>query len=443
MKKNIFVFGFDDYNYEHHLKKLEETKNVEFIPLFTFAEIQTERKMSVVELYKAADKKLSEFEGSIDGIITFWDYPAPLIVPLLNEKYTGHGNTFEDALKCEHKYYSRLTQREAGLKEAPDFDTFDPYDEVTTKDIKLDFPYWIKPIKGYLSQLSYKIESEEDFQKALVNIRKKAKDLCPGFDEFMEYVDAPEVVREVKGYHFIAEEDIRGDWQGSLEAYMYEGKYYVNGVIDTITYPDSAALFCLHYPSKNNPELIKRIEDAGERAIRAMGWEDGAFNMEYFYNSKTDELFLLEINPRISQSHSSCFHFVDGKPHQRVLVDIALGNEHEPIEGEGKWNVSGKFTVRTFEDGLVTKAASPAEIREIMDSMEGVTIKNDPPAGMLLSEIPNQDNHSYLLVEAFIGANSESELYDKLKTVMERLPVKIRPVDQQAAVQVNTVASVK
>jgi hypothetical protein len=206
---------------------------------------------------------------------------------------------------------------------------------------------------------------------------------------------------------------------------MYNGEFFASGIIDTITHPDSAALFCLRYPSKKAQSIKDRVVEASRKAMEAVGWDNGAFNIEFLHDSKTDKLMLLEINPRISQSHSSSFHLVDGLPNQSVIVDLVLGKKPEPLINNGKWDISGKFTMRTFEDAVVTNSLNKNQEKDVTTKYPSLTIKNVAPKGARLSEIPNQDNHSFLIAEAFVGADSDKDLFEKFERIKKDIHIEL------------------
>src|SRR5690606_20339855 len=64
-------------------------------------------------LFDAAVSQLDEFPGPIDAIVSYWDFPSSVLHVLLCEHYGLPGPSLESVVKCEHKYWSRLEQRES------------------------------------------------------------------------------------------------------------------------------------------------------------------------------------------------------------------------------------------------------------------------------------------------------------------------------------------
>ena len=81
--------------------------------------------------------------------------------------------------------------------------------------------------------------------------------------------------------------------------------------------PNGASLERYEYPSSLPDPVKRRMRDAARRVIEATGLDDSPFNMEFYYREHDDSIALLEINARISKSHSPIFEKVEGGPAQR------------------------------------------------------------------------------------------------------------------------------
>ncbi len=72
-RKNIFVIGLDEANLPT-LQAVPDAQQYEFHPLLTIEELQ-HGEVSVAELFEKAQKVLDAFDGSIDAIVGYWDFP--------------------------------------------------------------------------------------------------------------------------------------------------------------------------------------------------------------------------------------------------------------------------------------------------------------------------------------------------------------------------------
>lgn len=72
-------------------------------------------------MLKKAEEPLRQFSGSIDAIISYWDFPGDTMVPILCEKFGLPSPSLEDILKCGHKYWARLEQQKIIPEHIPRF----------------------------------------------------------------------------------------------------------------------------------------------------------------------------------------------------------------------------------------------------------------------------------------------------------------------------------
>lgn len=93
--------------------------------------------------------------------------------------------------------------------------------------------------------------------------------------------------------------------QVAVEGYVHEGEVTVYGVLDSINYPGSSCFLRHQYPSMLLPGVIRRLHEVRRRMMRQIGMDADTFSIEYFYDSETDEISLLEMNPRHSQDSYS------------------------------------------------------------------------------------------------------------------------------------------
>ena len=110
MPTDIFVIGLDDEN-EQVLRRLPFAEAYRFHGLLGPDDLQ-HGEIDFEALLEKARRQLDAFGGEIGAIVTYWDFPASTLVPLLCRRYGLPSVPLEAVLKCEHKYWSRLEQRE-------------------------------------------------------------------------------------------------------------------------------------------------------------------------------------------------------------------------------------------------------------------------------------------------------------------------------------------
>ena len=160
-------------------------------------------------------------------------------------------------------------------------------------------------------------------------------------------------------------------------------------------------------------------------AITEMGMDNTPFNIEFFYDQTADNVWLLEINPRGSASHSNLFEKVNGVSHQSIMVDLALGRKPGLMEKAGPFNVAAKFMIRAFEDGRVTSVPSPEMYQELEARMPDALYLLGVTPGLALSDIPNQDSYSYEVAQLFLGGRDQAEVLDKYDQALDIMKIEI------------------
>ncbi|HKL49408.1 MAG TPA: ATP-grasp domain-containing protein, partial [Desulfuromonadales bacterium] len=324
MAQNIFVLALDDFHLEY-LRGIHHADQYRFHGLLEYRDLVRASRYPMRELLERAEKQLKNFSGSIDGLIAYWDFPASTMAPFLRRRFDLPGPTVESVLRCEHKYWSRLVQREIVPDIVPDFCVVDPFADNPLQQIDIPFPFWLKPIRAHSSHLGFRIEDENELLHALSIIRSKLRRFAEPFNVLLEEADLPPEVRSVDGYKCLAEGIICADRQCTLEGYVYDGEPRIYGTVDSLRNDHHSSFSRYQYPSTLPGELQSRMIDAARKVMRRIGFDDGPFNIEFFYDEKSDHLWVLEINARISKSHCPLFQMVEGSSHHEVAVNLAVG----------------------------------------------------------------------------------------------------------------------
>ncbi|HLS01143.1 MAG TPA: ATP-grasp domain-containing protein [Beutenbergiaceae bacterium] len=420
---NVFVVGLDDHNRDV-LESAAHADQYRFHGVLTYEEIYSE-EISFTEILTKATMVIDAFDGPVDAIIGFWDFPISCIVPLLRQRYGLPSHDLTDVVKCEHKYWSRLIQQEV-ITEIPKFGLVDPFTD-TTPPAGMSFPMWIKPVKSFASMLAIKARNQDEFDQALNKIRNGITRLGDPFNAVLEHVELPPHIADVGGHMCIAEEAITGQ-QVTVEGFRQGSRVVLYGLIDSIHYDDAPSFLRYQYPSALPAHVQQRMREISKKVVQAIGLDGMTFNIEYFWDPHHDEIKLLEINPRHSQSHAELFTHVDGMSNHQIMLELALGNAPQLPQGKGEARVAATWFLRHFTDGIVTRHPTDEEIAAIEREIPGVYIEVTAHRGELLSVMHGQDSYSYRLATVFIGAEDVAELVAKYDDVVARLHFDIAEV---------------
>lgn len=433
--KNIFVVGLEPFNLAL-LHGLPDAEQYSFNELLAYDEAVRSRTghIDLGALLATAERRLSAFPGAIDAIIGYWDFPSSVIVPILRRRHGLPGPRLEAVAACEHKYWSRMEQALSIPDLVPGFRAVDPFADDPLSLIDLPFPFWIKPVKAHSSHLGFKIRSVAEFNACLPVIRANIGHFGEPFDAFLAMVDVPDSIASVGGNHCIAEEIISVGRQCTLEGYAYDGEIVIYGVVDSIRSGKHRSCFARYqYPSQLPRRVQDRMIEAARRFLTHVGYDGAPFNVEFYWNPHTDTIRILEINTRISKSHSPLFAMVDGASHQQVEIDLALGRRPDFPHRQGRHRVAAKFMLRIFEDGIVERVPHSEDISRFKQRFPDASVRLMAEEGTRLAHLPYQDSYSYEIAEIFLGADSQRELLEKYRASVELLPFELAPLEATAA----------
>lgn len=376
-------------------------------------------------LLAQAEDQLSAAPEAVDAIIGFWDFPVSSMVPMLCRPRGLPGAPLEAVAKCEHKYWCRIEQQKV-IDELPHFglvplERSGEHDELPDG---LDFPVWLKPVKSASSDLAFRVGDQEQLDAAMEELRAGVGKLGEPFQHVLDQLDLPDEIERVGGSAALVEEAV-GGVQLTVEGYEHAGKLHIYGIIDSDTYPDSPSFRRYLYPSQLPDSVQQRLIDSTTEVIRQLGLTNSTFNVEYFWDSTTDRLALLEVNPRHSQSHAWMFEQVDGVANHEVVVRLALGQAPDLPDDRGSWAVAAKYFLRHFTDGVVTRCPSAADVERIENTIPGVEVEVVVDEGQWLHDLPHQDSYSFELALIHVGADDVDDLEAKYQRCCEELAFEI------------------
>lgn len=419
MRENVFVVGADDHNWRI-LHDLPGAEGFWFHPLLSFDEIYGD-EIRLADVLDTAYRRLDAFDGKVAAIIGFWDFPVSTILPILRRRVGLPGASLAEIVACEHKYWSRLEQQKV-IDEIPGFAPVTLDDGAPPEWMR--YPMWLKPVKSFASQLAFEVTNQQEFSQALQRINDGIGWVGEPFDALLEYVDLPPAVATVGGQACLAEESISG-LMATVEGYRYCDEVHVYGIVDSVRHAESPSFLRYQYPSALPPEVCVRMAEIARTVVLAIGLDQMTFNIEFFWDPDTDQIKLLEINPRHSQSHAELFEDVDGLANHDVMLQLALGREPQIPRRQGPYAYAAKWFQRRFVDGVVRREPSAEEIEDLCRQIPGVSIDLAAHTGDQLAELHRQDAYSYTLANIYIGAETENELRNKFERVIQALPWEI------------------
>jgi biotin carboxylase len=295
----------------------------------------------------------------IDGILSNNEHFGALIASVLADRLGLPGAQPRAVALAQHKYYAREVLSRVLPEATPRYSAI-PYDVRSPQDIDLPFPMYVKPVKATYSVLAREIGSFAELRQHLsfsaletLIIKRLVKPFNRLSRQFTDF--------RVDAHHMIGEEIMRGV-QLNVDGVACYGRVELLGVVDCVMYPGTNAFRRFEYPSAIPAALHARIEALTRQVIDAIGFDHGAFNVEFCYDPERDMLRVIEMNPRLASQLADLYTRVDGTNPYRLLIDLALGDAPKLQRGAGRFARATSFVFRKFDGRALARTPSPEQV---------------------------------------------------------------------------------
>jgi hypothetical protein len=149
--------------------------------------------------------------------------------------------------------------------------------------------------------------------------------------------------------------------QVNVDGWFERGAPSLFGVVDSVMHPGTTAFLRFEYPSRLPDDVQARLSQAAIDAMRAVGFDHGAFNVELFWRPSDGAIRVIEINPRFAAQFGDLYEKVDGANPYDVVVALATGETPKWRRRAGRYGAAASFVFREF-DGAVKIAPERAGI---------------------------------------------------------------------------------
>ncbi len=360
----------------------------------------------------------ARYQGQeIAGVLGTGDYPGCMFSAFLAQQLDVLAPSPRAAVLLSHKYYSRQHQQRLVPEATPQFAPIDPF--YPRKPASLDYPFFVKPVKGTMSLRAQMVHDEDSLHRA---VRLTLRDQLRGWSLLSPYAQLLRLYHPspIPVYSFIAEAPLRGV-QVTVDGFVQNRISTVMGITDSIMYPGTMSFRRFEYPSSLPKSVQNRMIDIANRLMSGCDFDHSCYNIEMFYDDHDDSISIIEINPRMSYQFSDLFAQVDGVSSFSVQLALATGRPVIWQRGQGPFQVAASFVQRLFHDAKVVSIPDENALARVEHRFPGTHIKILCAAGERLSD-HNQDVGSYRYCIINMAAQSPKELHDHYEQVTALLP---------------------
>jgi hypothetical protein len=400
---------YDDFDEDYFDNFLGENPNFKVAPL------------NIVELIESTVNKYKN--SNLAGVTSAVGYPGMSASSIIAKKLDLPGPSPEAIILCEHKYYSRLYQKQFVPEATPDFHLIDPRDSATLNGI-IDFPSFLKPVKSCMSKNANIVFDEKQLRELVKTSLLPDQFIDPFNDILRSYTHLQQHAT------CLLQEALLQGVQVSLEGYVFDKQVHVMGVVDAVMFPGTLSFKRWQYPSRLKQDVLNRMRDIATRFFTGIGYDNALFNMELFYDIETDSIGIIEINPKIASQFPKLFEKVDGFSTYKTLLEVAMGQEPNTLHRKGKYAVSASCVLRIFEDQKVHAVPDEKQINSVAEKFPDTQVQIYARPGKKLSdEVQDAISFRYGLID--LGAQSESELEEKFEACKQMLKFHFEPIESK------------
>jgi len=354
----------------------------------------------------------------LDGVLSTDEYIGAICAAGIARELGLAGADPGHIVLAQHKYYSRMAQREVIPEAAPGC-TLIPLLGVQEADLAIDFPMFVKPVKGTFSVFAALVNNIDELREHLrfnVLERLAIKRVTRPFNQLLRrYTDLEH------NADFFTGEGLMKGLQVTVDGFVWDGEVVPTGVVDSVMFPGTNTFERFEYPSRLPKAVQARMFDLTKRMVSRLGFDQLQFNVEFFWDRESDELGVIEINPRMSYQFADLFEFVDGSNSYDILLDLTLGRRPRFERGAGEFNFSASFVGRTFDGRKLKRVPGEEHVQQFRDDYDEATIKIYGKQGTSLkSEMRALGSYRYAIIN--VAAQSLLELFAIHEDSREQLP---------------------
>ena len=359
----------------------------------------------------------------VAAVVSTHEQFGALAASLLTAKLGLPGTPLKALLTAQHKFLARQIHSRALPEHVPPFCGF-RYDADITRAVTIDYPIFVKPVKAAFSVLAKRCADEAALREHL-RFRLWEKIIIKRLTWPFRRVSKKHLDCEIDADCFIAEGCVDGALQVCVDGYAHAGRVNTLGTVDSVMYPGTSAFMRFEYPSRLDADVVARLEDIARRAVEAIGFTHGLFNVELFYQPASGRITIIEINPRMAGQFSDLYERVDGKSLWSLELDLALGRTPLFPHREGKFGAASSFVFREFGDAV--KQAPPAEQQSWLtatypDARLFLDLKHSTSRAR---ETKWLGNYRYALVH--MGGTDHDDMMARFDNVCEHLDFDVGP----------------
>ena len=362
------------------------------------------------------------------GVVSNHEQFGALAAAMLAERMGWPGTPVKAVLACQHKLYARAVLERV----CPDANC--GYERLNARygqsvPAGLNYPAFVKPVKAAFSVLARIVHNHAELQ-AHTRFGWWEQWVIRHLVEPFERVIRDRLPHAGTAHSLMLEQPMRGQ-QYNLDGYVFEGKVRGIGVVDAVHYPGTQAFMRFELPSQLPNHVQARALDVASRFLKAVGFNHGLFNMEFFFDAETDSLQVIEFNPRMASQFSDLYRQVRGIDLHQFAFELSQGRDPAwlPVSVPAS-GAACSFVYRSFDAQKTVRMPSAAQLKALQENFpESLLLAFPKSAGERARDLKWLGSYRYGILH--LAARDERQLRQDCLRASEILGWPAPYADQQ------------
>ena len=328
------------------------------------------------------------------GVVSHHEQFGALAAALVAEELGLPGTPVNAILACQHKLHARRVLQQVCPEACVPFCDLDAQYGGAIPD-GIHYPCYVKPVKAAFSVLARHVNNREELHqhtrfgwRELWVIRRLV--------EPFERVARQRLPQAGTAHRMMLEQPVQAA-QYNLDGWVFNGQAQALGVVDAIMYPGTQAFMRWQHPSQLPAAVQRQALDVAQRFLKAVGFTQGLFNMEFFHDAASGKLSVIEFNPRLASQFSDLYRHVHGLDPHAMSIELALGRDPAllprlaPVAG-----AAASLVYRAFTPGAAPPMPSLAQQAALKKQFPDALLFMQPKSGHALArDFKWLGNHRY------------------------------------------------
>lgn len=346
------------------------------------------------------------------AVVSHHEQFGALAAALLAERIGWPGTPVAAVLACQHKLYARQVLQRIAPEANIGFAALPArYGEPIPQG--LHYPAFVKPVKAAFSVLARRVADHAELT-AMTRFGPAEQWIIKRLVEPFDRIARERLSDAPTAHGMLLEQPVDAS-QHNLDGYVWRGEVRLIGVVDALMYPGTQAFQRFEWPGRLSTAVQRRALDVAARFLRAIGFDHGFFNMEFFYDPARDLLKVIEFNPRLASQLADLYHRAAGV--DAHAGSLALAHDVDPaplMRCDRNAGAAASFVFRSFHPQHVPATVGPGRQAAFRQLFPDGSLLAMPKQGRALArDFKWLGSHRYGVMH--LGGADHHHLYERYR----------------------------